>query len=165
VDAALAATELTALRYRPVETLSGGQQQRVFLAQALAQQTGTLLLDEPTTFLDVAHQIEVLDLVQHLNRTEGRTVVLVLHDLGLAARYADHLVAMQAGHIVATGAPAEVVTEALVQSVFGLDCCVLPDPRTGAPLVLPNHVAAADAPTAPDELAVPLTMRVSSAPA
>jgi iron complex transport system ATP-binding protein len=137
VDAALAAAGLTGLRHRPVETLSGGQQQRVWLAQALAQQTATLLLDEPTTFLDVAHQIEVFELVRQLNRAEGRTVVLVLHDLGLAARYADHVVALQAGRIVAAGAPGVVITESLVRSVFGLACCVLPDPRTGAPLVLP----------------------------
>ena len=104
---------------------------------ALAQGTDLLLLDEPTTFLDLAHQVEVLDLLADLNATDGRTVVLVLHDLNQAARYADHLVAMKDGRVVAEGPPADVVTEDLVREVFGLDCRVVPDPVTGTPMVVP----------------------------
>ncbi|XCW02989.1 ABC transporter ATP-binding protein [Streptomyces sp. HUAS MG47] len=118
--------------------LSGGQRQRVWIAMALAQETDLLLLDEPTTYLDIAHQVEVLDLVRRLNRTRGRTVVLVLHDLNQAARYADHLVAMKSGRVLAEGAPADVVTADLVADVFGLRSLVIPDPVTGSPLVVPN---------------------------
>ena len=117
--------------------LSGGQRQRVWIAMALAQDTELLLLDEPTTFLDITHQVEVLDLVARLNRQRGRTVVMVLHDLNLACRYAHHLVAMRAGEIVTAGRPAEVITAETVRSVFGLDCIVVDDPVTGTPLVVP----------------------------
>jgi iron complex transport system ATP-binding protein len=103
---------------------------------ALAQDTDILLLDEPTTYLDIAHQVEVLDLVRRLNRERGRTVVAVLHDLNQAARYADHLVVMKAGRIIARGAPADVVTADLVREVFGLPSVVIPDPVTGGPLVV-----------------------------
>ena len=120
-----------------MDELSGGQRQRAWIALALAQETPLLLLDEPTTYLDLAHQIEVLDLLHRLNREEGRTIVLVIHDLNLAARYADHLVAMAAGEVRASGTPAEVLTEALMRDVFGLECRVIPDPTCGAPLVLP----------------------------
>jgi iron complex transport system ATP-binding protein len=137
IERSIAATGLEALRLRPVEALSGGQRQRVWLALALAQETPVLLLDEPTTFLDMAHAVETLDLVRDLNVRNGRTVVLVLHDLGQACRYADHVVAMQAGRVVAAGDPREVVTETLVREVFGLACRVVPDPLTGKPLVLP----------------------------
>ncbi|HVG96413.1 MAG TPA: ABC transporter ATP-binding protein [Chloroflexota bacterium] len=137
IDRSIAAAGLEALRLRPVETLSGGQRQRVWLALALAQETPVLLLDEPTTFLDMAHAVETLDLVRELNERDGRTVVLVLHDLGQACRYADHVVAMRAGRVVACGDPREVVTEALVGEVFGLNCRIVPDPLTGKPLVLP----------------------------
>lgn len=106
---------------------------------ALAQDTDLLLLDEPTTYLDIAHQVEVLNLVRRLNHERGRTVVAVLHDLNQAARYADHLVAMKAGRIVAQGPPDEVVTADLVQDVFGLSSVVVPDPVTGGPLVVPAH--------------------------
>jgi iron complex transport system ATP-binding protein len=133
---ALAVTETADLADRSVDELSGGQRQRVWIAMALAQGTEILLLDEPTTFLDLAHQIEVLDLLDELNRS-GRTVVCVLHDLNLACRYAHHLVAMKDGAVVAEGPPAEVVTEALVADVFGLDCRVVPDPVAGTPLVIP----------------------------
>jgi iron complex transport system ATP-binding protein len=134
---ALEATETADLAERSVDELSGGQRQRVWIALALAQGTPLLLLDEPTTFLDLAHQIEVLDLLDRLNESEGRTVVLVLHDLNLACRYAHHLVAMKDGRIVAEGHPNEVITPATVQEVFDLACDVVPDPLTGTPLVLP----------------------------
>lgn len=143
VAAALDATGITDLADRSVDELSGGQRQRVWIAMALAQETDILLLDEPTTFLDVAHQIEVLDLLTDLNRSRGTTVVVVLHDLNLAARYADELVAVRDGRIHASGAPSDVVTDALVRDVFGLECSVIPDPLTGKPLVLPagrHHV-------------------------
>jgi iron complex transport system ATP-binding protein len=143
VAAALEATQTVELADRAVDELSGGQRQRVWIAMALAQQTDLLLLDEPTTFLDVAHQVEVLDLLTDLNRTRGTTIVMVLHDLNLAARYADHLVALAAGEVHAAGTPAEVLTEDCVRAVFGLDSTVIVDPTSGAPLMLPlgrHHV-------------------------
>ncbi|MFK4596547.1 ABC transporter ATP-binding protein [Streptomyces pristinaespiralis] len=138
VTDAMERTDVTALADRPVDELSGGQRQRVWIAMALAQETDLLLLDEPTTFLDIAHQVEVLDLVRQLNHERSRTVVAVLHDLNQAARYADHLVAMKAGRIVAEGAPADVVTAELVREVFGMESVVVPDPVTGSPLVVPG---------------------------
>ncbi|MFJ1749819.1 ABC transporter ATP-binding protein [Streptomyces sp. NPDC088116] len=138
VTDAMTRTDVTALADRPVDELSGGQRQRVWIAMALAQETDLLLLDEPTTFLDIAHQVEVLDLVRRLNHEQGRTVVIVLHDLNQAARYADHLVAMESGRIVAEGHPSEVVTAELVREVFGLESVVVPDPVTGSPLVVPG---------------------------
>ena len=141
VAAAMEATGVTDLAGRAVDELSGGQRQRVWMAMALAQQTGILLLDEPTTYLDIAHQLDVLDLCAELNET-GRTLVAVLHDLNQAARYATHLIAMKAGAIVAEGDPARVVTADLVQSVYGLACEVIPDPQTGTPLVVPAARAA-----------------------
>lgn len=137
VDAALLATGTADLADRPVDELSGGQRQRVWIAMALAQGTDLMLLDEPTTFLDLAHQVDVLELLTALNEQEGRTIVLVLHDLNQACRYADHVVAMADGAVVAAGPPVEVVTEPLVRSVFGVDVKVLEDPLTGTPLVLP----------------------------
>ena len=139
IDRAMAATGVEDLRWRPIETLSGGQRQRVWLAMALTQQTDVLLLDEPTTFLDIAHQVEVLDLIWEMNRKEGRTVVLVLHDLCQACRYADYLIAMKDGAIVASGTPREVISEALVHGVFELRCRIVPDPIRGAPIVLPSR--------------------------
>ncbi|MFD4325894.1 ABC transporter ATP-binding protein [Nocardioides sp. NPDC058538] len=140
-DAAVAeALELTNtldLADRIVDELSGGQRQRVWVAMALAQQTDLLLLDEPTTFLDVAHQIDLLDLLHGLRETRGTTVVMVLHDLNLAARYADHLIAMSGGKIAATGTPAEVVTADRVEQVFGLESQVIVDPVSGTPMVVP----------------------------
>ncbi|MER5348880.1 ABC transporter ATP-binding protein [Kitasatospora sp. NPDC002551] len=138
VAEALERTSTAELAERGVDELSGGQRQRVWIAMALAQGTDILLLDEPTTFLDIAHQVEVLDLVRRLNVERGRTVVAVLHDLNQAARYADHLVAMREGRIVAQGPPAEVVTAELVREVFGLESVVVPDPVTGTPLVVPG---------------------------
>ncbi|MFJ1914198.1 ABC transporter ATP-binding protein [Streptomyces sp. NPDC088147] len=138
VTDAMERTDVTALADRSVDELSGGQRQRVWIAMALAQETDLLLLDEPTTFLDIAHQVEVLDLVRRLNHDQGRTVVIVLHDLNQAARYADHLVAMKEGRIVAEGRPGEIVTAELVREVFGLESVVVPDPVTGSPLVVPG---------------------------
>lgn len=138
VGDAMERTDVTALADRLVDELSGGQRQRVWIAMALAQETGLLLLDEPTTYLDISHQVEVLDLVRQLNHERGRTVVAVLHDLNQAARYADHLIAMKAGRVVARGRPSEVVTAELVHEVFGLESVVVPDPVTGSPLVVPG---------------------------
>jgi iron complex transport system ATP-binding protein len=137
VGAALDATGTAALAERPVDELSGGQRQRVWIAMALAQQTDLLLLDEPTTFLDVSHQVEVLDLLTDLNRARGTTIVMVLHDLNLAARYADHLIALSAGRLHAAGHPDDVLTEDTVRAVFGLENQVITDPTSGRPLMLP----------------------------
>jgi iron complex transport system ATP-binding protein len=138
VSAALAATDTVELVGRRVQDLSGGQRQRVWVAMALAQETDLLLLDEPTSFLDINHQVELLDLLTDLNRESGKTIVLVLHDLNLACRYADHVVAMRDGRIVAEGRPDEVIDPATVAEVFGLECEVIPDPVSGTPLVVPR---------------------------
>jgi len=135
---ALAATGTADLADRAVDELSGGQRQRVWIAMALAQETDVLLLDEPTTYLDVAHQIEVLDLLADLNQERGTTIVMVLHDMNLAARYADQVFAMRDGSVVASGSPRDVMTSELIRTVFALDCMVIPDPVSGAPLVLPR---------------------------
>jgi iron complex transport system ATP-binding protein len=137
VAEALDATETAALADRPVDELSGGQRQRVWIAMALAQHTDLLLLDEPTTFLDVSHQIEVLDLLTDLNQQRGTTIVMVLHDLNMAARYSDHLIALADGTLHAAGKPAEVLTEDTVRAVFGLESQVITDPTSGKPLMLP----------------------------
>ncbi|MEU8915004.1 MULTISPECIES: ABC transporter ATP-binding protein [Streptomyces] len=137
LTAALEATDLVDLADEAVDALSGGQRQRAWLALVIAQGTPWLLLDEPTTFLDIAHQIDVLELVRRLNREDKRSVVMVLHDLNQACRYADHLVALRAGTVVAAGPPAEVVTEELVAKVFDLRSQIVPDPVTGTPLVVP----------------------------
>jgi iron complex transport system ATP-binding protein len=142
VAAALQATGTTDLAGRFVDELSGGQRQRVWLAMALAQETEILLLDEPTTFLDIAHQVEVLDLCAELHEA-GRTLVMVLHDLNQACRYATRLIAMRDGAIVAQGPPGETVTEELVREVFGLECRVIPDPETDTPLVIPRRASPA----------------------
>lgn len=136
VAAAMQATRIADLADRLVDELSGGQRQRVWVAMVLAQETPILLLDEPTTFLDIAHQIELLELLADLN-AGGRTVVAVLHDLNHACRYASHLVAMRDGAILAEGRPADVVTEALVEAVFGLPCTVIDDPVSHTPLIVP----------------------------
>ncbi|WP_369380192.1 ABC transporter ATP-binding protein [Streptomyces sp. cg36] len=137
VRESMAATGVGELGERYVDELSGGQRQRVWIAMALAQQTPLLLLDEPTTFLDIQHQIEVLDLCSQLHEEQGRTLVAVLHDLNQAARYATHLIAMRDGEIVAEGPPAKIVTAELVRRVFGVRCQVIDDPETGTPLVVP----------------------------
>ncbi|MFF1465609.1 ABC transporter ATP-binding protein [Streptomyces sp. NPDC058330] len=137
VRESMESTGVAELAGRYVDELSGGQRQRVWIAMALAQQTPLLLLDEPTTYLDIQHQIEVLDLCAELHETQGRTLVAVLHDLNHAARYATHLIAMRQGRIVAEGAPGEIVTAGLVEQVFGMRCQVIDDPETGTPLVVP----------------------------
>jgi iron complex transport system ATP-binding protein len=137
VGHALTLTGLADLAERPLDELSGGQRQRAWISMALAQGTDLLLLDEPTTFLDLAHQVEVLELVRHLHRESGRTIVMVLHDLNLAARYTDRLVAMREGSVVAAGTPREVLTEDLLRTVFGLDSKIIDDPVAGTPLVVP----------------------------
>ena len=145
VAQALALTGTTELADRRLEDMSGGQRQRVWIAMALAQQTDLLLLDEPTTYLDLAHQIDVLDLLTDLNRQRGTTVVVVMHDLNLACRYADHMIAMVQGRVAAQGRPAEVVTSATIREVFGLDASVVEDPVSGTPTVVPigrHHCAA-----------------------
>ena len=135
---ALDATGVSDLADRPIDELSGGQRQRVWIAMALAQETGVLLLDEPTTFLDVSHQVEVLDLLTDLNRRRGTTIVMVLHDINLAARYADHLFALRRGRLVASGPPSDVITRELIRDVFDLDSLVIDDPVSGSPMVLPR---------------------------
>ncbi|REK91066.1 ABC transporter ATP-binding protein [Streptomyces inhibens] len=137
VQESMAATGVAELADRYVDELSGGQRQRVWIAMALAQQTPLFLLDEPTTYLDIQHQIEVLDLCAELHEEQGRTLVAVLHDLNHAARYATHLIAMKDGAIIAEGAPADIVTAELVERVFGISCQVIDDPETGTPLVVP----------------------------
>ncbi|WP_225795836.1 ABC transporter ATP-binding protein [Streptomyces aculeolatus] len=137
VQESMAATGVGELADRYVDELSGGQRQRVWIAMALAQQTPLLLLDEPTTYLDIQHQIDVLDLCAELHETQGRTLVAVLHDLNHAARYATHLIAMRDGQVVAEGAPGDIVDAELVERVFGLKCQVIADPETGTPLVVP----------------------------
>jgi iron complex transport system ATP-binding protein len=137
VDGALNATKTAELAERPMDELSGGQRQRVWIAMALAQETEVLLLDEPTTFLDISHQVEVLDLLTDLNHSRGTTIVMVLHDLNLAARYADYLVAMAEGRVHVFGTPEEVLTQENVRQVFGLRSRIIIDPTSGRPLMLP----------------------------
>ncbi|MBZ6089985.1 ABC transporter ATP-binding protein [Streptomyces olivaceus] len=137
VQESMARTGISELAERYVDELSGGQRQRVWIAMALAQQTPLLLLDEPTTYLDIQHQIDVLDLCADLHEEQGRTLVAVLHDLNHAARYATHLIALREGKIIAEGAPKDIVTADLVERVFGLRCQVIDDPETGTPLVVP----------------------------
>ena len=137
VARALQATDTAALAQRPVDALSGGQRQRVWVAMVLAQDTELILLDEPTTFLDLSHQIDLLELFRELNRIQGRTLVAVLHDLNQACRFADHLVMMRAGSIVAQGRPADIVIAERVQQVFDLPCRIIDDPVSGTPLIIP----------------------------
>jgi iron complex transport system ATP-binding protein len=137
VGETLAWTSMTDLADHPIDELSGGQRQRAWIAMALAQDTDLLLLDEPTTYLDLSHQIEVLDLVRNLNRRRGRTIVMVLHDLNLAARYSDRLVAMRDGQLVAEGTPAEVLTTQMLRDTFNLEAQIVHDPITGRPMVIP----------------------------
>lgn len=135
---ALEITGITGFADRPVDTLSGGQRQRAWIAMTMAQDSDLILLDEPTTFLDLAFQIDVLDLLHRLNTERGKTIVMVLHDLNHACRYADFLIAVHDGQIISQGYPEAVVTEAMVQEVFGIACCIIPDPLTGTPLVVPQ---------------------------
>ncbi|MFI7120917.1 ABC transporter ATP-binding protein [Amycolatopsis sp. NPDC049868] len=138
VAESMRATGVDDLAERLVDELSGGQRQRVWMAMALAQETDLLLLDEPTTYLDIAHQMDILDLCAELHQEQGRTLVAVLHDLNHAARYATHMIAMRGGEVLATGAPEEVVTAANVEKIFELPCRVMPCPETGTPLVIPK---------------------------
>ncbi|MFG2085070.1 MULTISPECIES: ABC transporter ATP-binding protein [unclassified Spirillospora] len=137
VTAAMKAAGVTDLAERPVESLSGGQRQRVWVAMVLAQETSYLLLDEPTTFLDITHQYQLLALLARL-RDEGRTIITVLHDINQACRFADHLIAMRDGRVVAEGAPADIVDTGLIKEVFDLSCVIVPDPVTGTPMIVPD---------------------------
>ncbi|QUS36930.1 ATP-binding cassette domain-containing protein [Falsirhodobacter algicola] len=137
VTAALTATRMTEHVHRPVSELSGGQRQRLWIAMALAQDTPILLLDEPTTYLDIAYQMELLELLQDL-RDAGRTIVAVLHDLNQASRFATHMIAMRDGRVIAEGAPEAIVTEAMVADVFGLSARIMEDPETGLPMIVPR---------------------------
>lgn len=148
VDDALALTDVSELADRRVEHLSGGQRQRVWIAMVLAQQTPLILLDEPTTYLDIAHQMDVLNLLHELN-IAGRTIVAVLHDLNHAARYASHIIAMKDGQVIAAGPPADVITAATVSAVFGLEIEVIPDPVTGNPMVVPHDSRLPSGPALP----------------
>ncbi|MGC1249186.1 MAG: ABC transporter ATP-binding protein [Spirulinaceae cyanobacterium] len=137
VEAALEITNMIELRSRNLDTLSGGQRQRAWIAMTLAQDTDIILLDEPTTFLDLAYQIEILDLLWQLHKSQGRTIVMVLHDLNQACRYGDNLVAIKAGKIYAQGKPDQVMTEEMVQEVFNLNCKIITDPIAETPLCIP----------------------------
>jgi iron complex transport system ATP-binding protein len=138
VNEAMEATGVAQFAHRGVDELSGGERQRVWLAMVLAQQTQTLLLDEPTTYLDLAHQIEVLELCASVKQSRAMTIVVVIHELNLAIRYADHLIVMKGGRIEAVGKPSEIVTEELIETTFTLPCRLLDDPETGKPLVVPR---------------------------
>ena len=141
IDWALQATGMTTFTNRPVDHLSGGQRQRAWIAMALAQGTEVLLLDEPTTFLDMAHQMEVMILLEKLNKDQKRTIIMVVHDLNHAARYAQHLVALKDGTVMYEGRPEDVMTPQMLRDVFNIDADVIPDPRTGAPMCLPYGLA------------------------
>ena len=138
IEEALSITGTTEIAERLLNSLSGGQRQRAWIAMVLAQDTNILLLDEPTTYLDLAHQIELLDLLQQLHETKGKTIVMVLHDLNLACRYADYLVAVKQGKIYTMGSPKQVMTEDMVQEVFGLKCRIIPDPLVHTPMCIPR---------------------------
>jgi ABC-type cobalamin/Fe3+-siderophores transport system ATPase subunit len=138
VAEAMDRTGVTAYAGLPVDQLSGGQRQRVWIAMTLAQETPVLLLDEPTTFLDLTHQLEILDLCQHLTRAGDRTIVAVMHDLGHACRYADHLIAMRDGAVTAAGPPTDIVSSDLIRDVFDVEAMIMPDPISRTPLVIPK---------------------------
>ncbi|WP_342479363.1 ABC transporter ATP-binding protein [Paenibacillus sp. FSL F4-0097] len=142
ISNALSVTGMESFHDRPIDRLSGGQRQRAWIAMALAQETDILFLDEPTTFLDMAHQLEVLQLLQKLNEEEGRTIIMVVHDLNHATRYAQHMVAIKSGTVVSEGSPTEVMTPDVLREVFGIEADIVPDPRTGVPLCLPYELAA-----------------------
>ncbi|MDR1633337.1 MAG: ABC transporter ATP-binding protein [Bifidobacteriaceae bacterium] len=152
VEAALEATGLAGLAERDASTLSGGQMQRAWIALVLAQETPLALLDEPTTFLDLAHQLEVLGLVRRVNQERGTTVLMVLHDLWLAGRFSDRLIVLAGGRVVADGTPWEVLTPATLREAFGLEAEVMPDPVTGTPLVVPAAGSGAGGPPRPGRL-------------
>ncbi|WP_312624553.1 iron-enterobactin ABC transporter ATP-binding protein [Scandinavium sp.] len=137
VNRAMQATGVTELANQSVDTLSGGQRQRAWIAMVLAQETAIMLLDEPTTWLDISHQIDLLELLSELNREQGYTLAAVLHDLNQACRYATHLIALRDGKIIAEGAPKEIVTAELIEKIYGLRCLIIEDPVAGTPLVVP----------------------------
>lgn len=141
ISSAISLTGMEDFHDRPIDRLSGGQRQRAWIAMALAQETDILFLDEPTTFLDMAHQLEVLQLLQKLNDEKGRTIIMVVHDLNHASRYAQHMVAIKSGTVVSEGTPAEVMTPSVLRQVFGIEADIVPDPRTGVPLCLPYELA------------------------
>lgn len=141
IEWALQVTGMLDFYDRPVDQLSGGQRQRAWIAMALAQGTDMLFLDEPTTYLDMAHQLEVLKLLEHLNKEEKRTIVMVVHDLNHATRFAQHVVAIRTGTVICEGTPQEVVTSDVLREVFGIEADIIPDPRTGVPLCLPYELA------------------------
>lgn len=145
VAEAMEIMNITEFANHDIDELSGGQRQRVWIAMALAQQTDILFLDEPTTFLDITYQVEILDLLTDLNRRYGTTIVMVLHDINLSARYADYIFALQEGKLVAEGEPSDIITDTLVKDIFGLNCTVIQDPISATPLVVPKgryHVKA-----------------------
>lgn len=146
IEWAMGVTGTLPLRDRPVDHLSGGQRQRVWIALVLAQGTDLILLDEPTTFLDIAYQLEVLELLRRLNREEGKTIVMVLHDINMAAEYADKLFALRDGQIVAQGTPNEIVTASLMRNVFQIESHILDHPSTGRPLCIPVPPSSAPQP-------------------
>ncbi|WP_270222141.1 iron-enterobactin ABC transporter ATP-binding protein [Kosakonia cowanii] len=137
VKRAMKATGVESLAQQSVDTLSGGQRQRAWIAMVLAQETAIMLLDEPTTWLDISYQIDLLELLSELNREQGYTLAAVLHDLNQACRYATHLIALRDGKIVAQGAPKEIVTAGLIEEVYGLRCMIIDDPVAHTPLVVP----------------------------
>jgi ABC-type cobalamin/Fe3+-siderophores transport system ATPase subunit len=144
IDHAMQVTGITELANHLVDELSGGQRQRVWIAMVLAQDTPLILLDEPTTYLDITHQIELLELFSALNQRSGRTLVAVLHDINHACRYASHLIALNKGNVIAEGKPADIVTPALMKAVFDLDCMVIDDPVTHTPLIVPHRIIAVE---------------------
>lgn len=137
IDRALLATGVSDLAERKVDSLSGGQRQRVWISLVLAQETPLLLLDEPTTFLDITHQLEILNLCKNLHATSDYTLVAVLHDLNLAFRYASHLIIMKDGEVVAAGDPNDIVTAELIEEVYNVKCLCIPDPVNGKPMIVP----------------------------
>ena len=138
VEEALKIMDIEELANRNVDELSGGQRQRVWIAMALAQQTDILLLDEPTTYLDISYQIEILDLLTDINRKHKTTIVMVLHDINLSARYADYIFAISKGNLICEGSPLEVISEQLIKQVFNLDCVVIQDPVSKTPMIVPK---------------------------
>ncbi|MEC0304284.1 ABC transporter ATP-binding protein, partial [Terribacillus saccharophilus] len=138
VEEAMDMMGITELANRHLDELSGGQRQRVWIAMALAQQTDILFLDEPTTFLDITYQVEILDLLTDLNRKYGTTIVMVLHDINLAARYADYIFALRKGELIAEGRPSEIITDELIKEIFELDCTVIEDPVSKSPMIVPR---------------------------
>nr|WP_317357573.1 ABC transporter ATP-binding protein [uncultured Tyzzerella sp.] len=138
IEEALKIMDIEELANRNVDELSGGQRQRVWIAMALAQQTDILLLDEPTTYLDISYQIEILDLLTDINRKHKTTIVMVLHDINLSARYADYIFALNKGNLICEGKPQDVISEALIKQIFDLDCVVIKDPVSNTPMIVPK---------------------------